>query len=433
MSDWKRLQKLNGGDAIWYSEPQLDVKDEVWLYSAGGELRVWSAGTLYKPEPKALKVSAPVTERFTLFKLLSQLFVDVEVRGEKAVVRRGTLNGAHLVSLCDASDVEALVARYRKLGFRDGTPWNANRKRITVREYRKGASTQWVIWVDGNRTVENSRKETAAGSREAAIQRAEQRIRAQEKAGFVLRNVELRDAAHSNPEPAAPKGAPKKPAAPKAPTFSKPQDAFAAVDTAIAMLKDLHARYPKAHFVAEHLDVKKEPKRMGSLDQNLSFFKRVYKHRIGRWNGVKALKPRKTESSWDYFLRVYGSITWIVDNAVDNGLPTFPCGNVSGGGWSCLEIADDVYDLDGLVAATGNAELERLSVFHGGWHTGRSFAFDLRTKSPTREHAVVGFDESIQKLPRMTKPERIQPFGFWLHKRVTQLTRIVEGNLREVL
>jgi len=33
--------------------------------------------------------------------------------------------------------------------------------------------------------------------------------------------------------------------------------------------------------------------------------------------------------------------------------------------------------------------------------------FDLRTKSLTGEHAVVSFDESIQKLPRMTKPERI--------------------------
>ena len=48
MPNWKHLQQLNGGEAIWYSDPQLSLKDEVWLYSAGGELRVWSAGTLHK-------------------------------------------------------------------------------------------------------------------------------------------------------------------------------------------------------------------------------------------------------------------------------------------------------------------------------------------------------------------------------------------------
>ncbi|WP_244224392.1 hypothetical protein [Corallococcus sicarius] len=433
MPNWKNLQKLNGGEAIWYSDPQLSLKDEVWLYSAGGELRVWSEGTLHKPEPGALKLTTPVKERFTLFKPLSLLFVDVEVRGTQAVVRRGTMNGAYLLSLVEATDVEALVARYRKLGFRDGNPWNATKKRVTVREYRKGPSIGWDICVDGDRTIEQYRNETVTASHEEAIARAEKRIRAKEKEGFVLHTVELRDAKYPNPEPKAPKGSPKKSPAPKGPAFAKPQDAYAAVDTAIAMLKDLHERFPKAHFVAEHLDVKKEPRRMASLGQQLSLFKREYKDRIGSWNGAKALKPRKGESSWDYFLRVYGSITWMVDNTIDKGLPTFLCGNVTGGGWSCLEISDDIYDIDGLVEATGNEDLENLFVFHGGWHVDRSFAFDHRTKSPTGEHAVVPFDESMQALPRKTPPARIQPFGTWLHKHVSRLTGIAEENLREGL
>ncbi|MFP2926189.1 hypothetical protein ACLESO_13415 [Pyxidicoccus sp. 3LG] len=433
MPNWKHLQKLNGGEDIWHSDPQLSLEGEVWLYSTGGELRVWSDGTLHKPEPGALKLTTPVKERFTLFKPLSLLFVDVEVRGPQAVVRRGTMNGAYLLSLVEATDIEALVARYRTLGFRDGNPWNATKKRVTLREYVKGASTGWAISVDGDRIIEGYRNETVTANHEEAIAQAEKRIRAKEKKGFVLRTVDLRDAKYPNPEPKAPKGSPKKSPLPKGPSFAKPQDAYAAVDTAIAMLKDLHERFPRAHFVAEQLDLKKEPERMDSLDQQLSIFKREYKHRIGTWNGAKALKPRKSESSWDYFLRVYGSITWIVDNTVDNGLPTFPCGNVTGGGWSCLEIADDIYEIDGLVEATGNEDLEDLFVFHGGWHIGRSFAFDHRTKSPTGEHAVVPFDEDLQALPKKTPPARIQPFGSWLHKHVSRLTSIAEENLREGL
>jgi len=226
---------------------------------------------------------------------------------------------------------------------------------------------------------------------------------------------------------------PQKTSAPKGPSFAKPKDAYEAIDTAIAMLKDLHDRYPKSHFVAEHLDVKKEPERMDSLDQQLSIFKRQYKHRIGSWNGKKVPKPRNSESSWDYFQRVYGTVTWLVDNVVERGLPTFPCGNVVGGGWSCLEIADDVYDMEGLVKATGNKELENLFVFHGGWHIGRSFAFDQRTRTPAGEHAIVPFDESQQDLPEQTPAKSIQPFGLWFHKHVTGLVRIAEENLREGL
>ncbi|MBN8226828.1 hypothetical protein JYK02_04815 [Corallococcus macrosporus] len=159
----------------------------------------------------------------------------------------------------------------------------------------------------------------------------------------------------------------------------------------------------------------------------------MHKARIGRWRTAKPGKPKKRESSWDYFLRVYGSITWIVGSGADQDLPMFLCGNVTGGGWSCLEIADDVYDIEGLVEATGNTELENLRVFHGGWHTSRSFAFDARVVSPTGEQAIIPFDEGEAELPRPMKRERVQPFGLWLHKRVAQLARTAEENLREML
>ncbi|QSQ18398.1 hypothetical protein JY572_24580 [Myxococcus landrumensis] len=118
----------------------------------------------------------------------------------------------------------------------------------------------------------------------------------------------------------------------------------------------------------------------------------MHKRRLGRWRKAKPVTPKKGESSWQYFLRVYGSITWILGEDVDKGLPGFPCGNVSGGGWSCLEVGDDIYDIRGLVQATGNPAL-----------------------------------------PKETRPERIQPFGLWLHQHVTRLMRTAERNLRERL
>ncbi|WP_224370953.1 hypothetical protein [Hyalangium versicolor] len=433
--NWKRLEKLNGGKPILYMEPRLDTKDEVWFHAAGNELRVWSDGVLHQPPAKAAKLTAPVSSRFTLYKVLEQLFVDVEVRGDQALLRRGVLNGADIVTPVAPPEVESILARYRSLGFRDGTPWNATKTRVTVREYRKAKTTQWTVRVDGNTVVENSRKETPAPSREAAIALAEKRILAKEKAGFEPVLVELETAHHPNPEPKAPKGAPKKPAIPKKAAIPKPTNAYEAVDAAVAILKDLHTRLPKAHFVAECLDLKTERARIGAVedDDDDTFFIDQHEQRIGRWKRAKPGAPKKKESSWAYFGRVYGSITWILSGQADDGLSMFYCGNVTGGGWSCLEIDESgTYEMSDLVEATGNEELENLFVFHGGWHTGLSFAFDWRESSPSGEFAIIPFDESIQEMPKPTKRERIEPFGQWLYKRVTSLARIAERNLREL-
>ncbi|WP_342378116.1 hypothetical protein NVS55_02100 [Myxococcus stipitatus] len=435
MAHWKRLQKLNGGDAILYLDPRLDTKDEVWFSSADGEPRVWSNGTLFKHDRKALKSSSPVSARSSLFLLKSDLFVDVEVRGSEAVVRRGLLNGSHNVTRIDADEVEALLARYRELGFRDGTPWNATRDLVTLREYRKGASSssRWTLKVDDTTTVEDSRKVTSHPDRDTAIAHANKRILAREKAGYILSNLELADADHANPTPKPAKGAPKRTALAKAPRFDKPRDAFEAVDTSVAMLKSLHERIPMLHLLVELMDTKQDAQRLDDVVPHVAFFTRLHKRRLGRWRKAKPGTPKKGESSWQYFLRVYGSITWILGENVDKGLPGFPCGNVSGGGWSCLEVGDDIYDIRGLVQATRNPALRHLEVFHGGWHTGRAFAFDSRSVSATGERAIHPFDEGTPTLPKEMRPERIQPFGLWLHQHVTRLLRIAERNLRERL
>jgi hypothetical protein len=155
----------------------------------------------------------------------------------------------------------------------------------------------------------------------------------------------------------------------------------------------------------------------------------MHKQRLGRWIDSGPGKPHKKESSWNYFARVYESITWIVSGQASDGMPTFYCGNVSGGGWSCLEIDSDLYfDIDDLVEASGNDDLEDLLVFHGGWHTDCSWAFDLRSTSPSGERAVVPFDDNMEKMPRRTPADKIVPFGTWLYKHVVKLAKTMEQN-----
>ncbi|WPB72900.1 hypothetical protein KYC5002_28035 [Archangium violaceum] len=434
MPDWKRLEKLNGGDRISYTDPWLDTKNEVWFYAESFQLRVWSEGVLHKHEKKADAVTAPTTERFTLYKQRDTLFVDVELRGDQAVLRRGVLNGHFISTRIAPSEVEPLLSRYRALGFRDGFPWNATKTLATRREYVKGDTAGWSVEVHGNVLTEEVHEKSPAPSRDAAIALAEKRIRAREKAGFRLYRLELVTSEHPNPEPRPAKGAPTRKLPPKKGPVAKPRDAYEAVDAAIAMLKDLHERIPTAHFVTECLDPKADRARVASVESHASFFLRMHKARVGRWAKAKPRRPKKNESSWDYFANEYGSITWILDGAADEGLEMFYCGNVTGGGWSCLEIdSNSDYSLDEQVEATGNEELENLFVFHGGWHQDRSWAFDQRVSSPTGEHAVIPFSDNLQKLPKRVKPERIVPFGLWLYKRVAALTKVAEKNLRELI
>ncbi len=431
-TNWDRLIQLNGGAKIYYVEPRLDVKNEVWFYNANAALVISSSGALVPSKPA--KGLGAVTDRATLYQVARALVVDVEVRSEHAVVRRGVLNGSYVENVIAAGDVPALLATYRKLGFRDGSPWHATPKRVLVREFRKGAA-KWTVHVDGSSVFEDWRTEHKQKSRDAAIAYANALISKKEKLGFNTRLIELTDAKYANPTPKAAATAPPKPKLPVRTKFAKPTTPYQAVDTAVAMLRDLHQRFNKYHFVAECLDLPSEKTRLADLTQSAAFFTKLHRKRIGRWRTAKASAPKKGESTWAYFVRVYGSITWILDGEVDGGVQCFHCGNVSGGGWSPLEINEGEYNIKGLVKALGAdapAGLAQFEVFHGGWHHGLSFAFDRRSVSATGESAIVPFDEGDPQIPKITAAAKIVPFGTWLHKRVQQLTATVEANIREI-
>jgi hypothetical protein len=426
--NWDRLIQLNGGKKILYVEPRLDTKNEVWFYDTNSALVISSNATLITSTPG--KGLGPVTNRATLYMVARALVVDVEVRNQQAVVRRGVLNGSYVENVVTSNEVPALLDNYRKLGFRDGTPWHATPKRVLVRDLRKGTA-KWTVHVDGSSVFENWRTEHKQKSRDAAIAFATSLIVKKEKLGFVTRLIELTDAKYANPAASA-----QKPQALPPPTsFPKPTTAFQAVDIAVAKLRDLHQRFNKYHFVAECLDLPKEKPRLEELTQSAVFFTKLHRGRVDRWQTAKTSQPKKGESSWDYFVRVYGSITWILDTEVDRGTHCFYCGNVAGGGWSPLEISADQYDIKGLIKAFGTEAppgLEQLTVFHGGWHHDRGFAFDRRSTSATGEFAIIAFDEGNPHLPKVTPAAKIVPFGTWLLKRVAQLTKTAEANIGEI-
>lgn len=430
-TNWARIEKLNGGP-IFYTDPPLDEKDEVWFYAKsdksarGYELRVYSRGSLRSASERPDEPRGPITGRATLYDLLATTVVDVELYGETGLLRRGLLNGALVTSALPASELESTLARYRALGFRDGTPWNATPRQVTRRNYLKGSKTSWSAWIDGNSLVElGAKREEVFPSREAAMAALEERVASKRKAGFRLYGIELQGATHANPAPKRP-GAQKRP---RAATTPKPTSPFEAVDAAIAIVTELHTRWPKGHAVLERADAKAERARLDALGLGSSFSRRLHAARFNRWAKSRG-GPKNGESSFQYFARRYGSLTWVVDTALEIDLPGFHVGNVSGGGWSHLEIdADGTYEMDGLIEATGQAELEALLVFHGGWHDGHAFALDRRAKSKSGEHPIVSFDESAPELARSPTRLTIQPFGDWLYARVKKVARAIEPAL----
>lgn len=224
--------------------------------------------------------------------------------------------------------------------------------------------------------------------------------------------------------------------APQAGPVEAPADEFAAVDAAISILTDLHRRIPTAHFVTELLDMPRDLARVVDVqadEADADFFLDLHDTRIGRWRSTRPDTPREGESSWDYFERVYASITWVLRTEAGSGLGTFLCGNVSGGGESCLEIDSlGTYLVDEHADAMDAPDIAELFVFHGGWHDGLSFALDLRVCSPSGEHPVVRFSDNLRQLPPPVAPDEVEPFGRWLYGRVCDLVERVERNLRAV-
>jgi hypothetical protein len=290
------------------------------------------------------------------------------------------------------------------------------------REYIRGPDL-WVVSVDGavvhqsggRRSYENPRQEPC-GDGEAAIARAEQRIAEQVGAGFRLRIMELLGSVRWH----------------ETPPFTPSADPFTAVDAAVERIRRL-VREPRGHFLVEELD----PARAGDAQRlqqhgHGKFFIDLHSDKFGRWAELPDL-PR-TGSSLDYFFARYGSLTWIVSGAIADGLPMFLCGNLSGGGWCCLELDDLDYDTSGAADCHPDRGYESGRVFHGGWGDS-GYIMDTRVASASGEHPIYAFcddgpiDESDQMPEQPDQAAPIEPFGFWLERHVHELVSEIEHRL----
>ncbi|MDX2090464.1 MAG: hypothetical protein SFX73_21580 [Kofleriaceae bacterium] len=394
----------------------VETPREVWGRRRDGHayvLEVWRDGQrVEQVAPTALPTS-PVRARQMAWSLSLGMAIEREVHDDAVVVRRLHLNGPVHTSIEPAGATRELLR-----GFRDVSPWEIP---PFGRFHR-----QFVRWVDGK--ADATRMLSVAGSEvrvsggigkpwhhdpkhepcaspEAAIARHEETAASLVRDGYTLRLIELLDATRYHP----------------APPLTRTEDPYDAVDMAMARIRELRAQYPAGHFCVEEID----PTRDAAILERhgySEFFCEMHAERFGRWASIP--EAPRTGSSFEYFLARYQSVTWIIADPISTGLPMFYCGNVSGGGWCCLEIGDLEVDLEDTAEVHPGRGYEIARVFHGGW--GRTgYLFDRRVATPTGEHPIyeICLDGAIDELmpEQPTAPETIEAFGHWLEREVHQI------------
>ncbi|WPB79962.1 hypothetical protein KYC5002_12535 [Archangium violaceum] len=435
----QQVMALNNGRAVYNDSRMLvfDHPDECWFHSADFRLHVWSHGALLEEE----RVPSPAAarERAFLVQKLDGLYVDIALFESTAIITRGSFGGRCTQAALKPTDVEALAAHYRKLGFQHVYGWNVSRERLLKRELRltqPGLLRAEQVQVDGavrltvstrvvgtEKTVAEER--TSFASREEAVAAAEQRLFALEQEGLSPFTLSMPQSTQVNPEPP---GLP--PVALTA--FARPETPHAAVDVAVARLAELHHKLRAGHFIVELLQPDADRDRLDSMGHGSRFFRDLHAERFGRW--LRPAEAPTEGSSFEYFVRRYGTATWVVKWA--GKVPTHYSGNVSGGGQCVLEVNADEYNVEELAnhleqPLPGMAEAH---VFHGGWHDGLSFIFDRRTRTPEGEFGIHEFDENDPGASwpeQPLAPDEIQPFGFWLFDRVEAICQTLVPELLE--
>ncbi len=374
-------------------EPCLETETEVWLPDAA-RMVIWQNGALAEDRNGLTDgASSPFVGRRTLYDVLGARFVDLELREDRLVLRRGGLNGALCETWEPPDAVEPIVTHYESLDFVEAQPWSFQPFGHMVREVINGVT---------RRTVEDERtlQELLSG-------------------GYTLRMMELVGADRSRARP----------------TIVHAPDPYQAVDRVVNDIRELHRRYPRGHFVIEAIDLKNEADRarVSSHVGTEKYFLEMHEPTFNRW---ATLGPAARQgSSWRYFQEKYGSLTWIVGD-LTAGLSTFACGNVSGGGKCCLQLGE-TYDCSHYEDIEPGRGYDRAIVFHGGWPRD-GFVMDTRVASPTGEFAIYGFcddgpmPEWLPTADALPAPETIRPFGFWLEEHARPIIETLRGRLAKL-
>ncbi len=406
-----------------YLAALLDTPNEVWVrYQVGYRyvLAVWRDGRVVNKVAHEAVPSSPVCARHIWWSIGAKLVIERVVHDDAVVVYRAHLNGPlHTSVEPPGNDLEP------PSGFREISPWEIPPFGRVHRQFvrygdgepvlgERPIAAVWVVSVAGTEVRTSggegvpwhaNQKVEACATRGDVIARHEQLVEEHMRAGYEMRMIEFLEATGHHP----------------APPLVRTEDPYAAVDAAMTRIQMLRATYPVGHFVVEELDPVRDADVLRRHGHD-KFFTDMHAETFGRWTSIRDA-PR-AGSSFDYFLARYRSVTWIVASEMSQGLPMFYCGNVSGGGWCCLEVGDLGVDLEEFDKAHPGLGYATARVFHGGWGC-TGFVFDQRVASPTGEHPSYPFsldgptDDLMPAQP--VDSIEIEAFGHWLEREVHKI------------
>ena len=121
--------------------------------------------------------------------------------------------------------------------------------------------------------------------------------------------------------------------------------ACTAVDRAISALSKFVEAHPAGQVVIE-LAARADLRQVVDSTDEATGLAQEYRPKLGSWRKLAPRRKGRWDSSFDYFLDRYRSLTWLVHPSLD--VPSFLPGNVAGSGSAVLELGDwDVTEILG--------------------------------------------------------------------------------------
>jgi len=390
----------------------LDTPEEKWLtLKSTNDDSPWAGLAIWRDGELTVGGEAPVPpkgvvcqRRVVLYDYANSLFVEMCDYGEgRGIQLIAVDNGYRQRVPLNTDDIDKLIQHYEKIGFVRVGAWHLLENKVIRRN--NSLNRKSAVCILNNRTVEVGEFTETCETREEAEQLMEQKLAELVAEGGTLGGIESWRGS-GNPPPVTPL------VLPELKQWPKPTSARDAVDQAVARVKELHDLFPRGNCVMEQLKLPDDKARADG-------FCSLNDPRVGEWHRDDRETPASDDSSWHYFRKKYGSLTWV--NANTWMEPDVDTGKHMDNDASCLlsiEKEQSYNGLEEMADAEEEPKILKLHVFDGCWR----YAFDTTSVIDKHgEHPIVDFDESEPQFFEGEPGDEFQAFGYWLLERVDEI------------